>query len=328
MANTSQLYFEQAEEFASLLSLKLAYKKTAVGLVPMAGFPFFQIDRFLKILVQDLNKYVAISEEFANNVVGKAKSGGLMFDRRVARIVTPGTLIDEKFMDPFQNNFLLSVHISFSGRSEIYSGDSGCHLLSEKLGSRSVGLSWLDLSTGDFFTQQTTAQLLPSAISRIGAREIIVDEAIEQQLKQELQALVGHDQHLLTFFPRRDNSKSLVEWSSSLESAVTPDMAAIFTEDETTACNMLLEYVQVQMQGLEMKLQPPRRRRLDECMAIDRNSLRGLEILETSRDGFGKGSLLHAVRRTSTKSGARLLRDRLSMGSLLPQNFVNFVIMI
>ena len=59
----------------------------------MAGFPFFQKDTFLKILVQDLNKYSAISEEFPNSLTGKVKSGGLLFDRRVAYVVTPGTLI-------------------------------------------------------------------------------------------------------------------------------------------------------------------------------------------------------------------------------------------
>ena len=137
------MYFEQAEEYAALLNLKLAYKKTGAGPVPMAGFPFFQLDRFLKILVQDLNKYVAISEEFTNNVADKAKSGGLMFDRKVARIVTPGTLIDEKFMDPYVNNFLLSIHMDTmsltGGPSHPESTLSGQH--KPLSGSRRVGLS-------------------------------------------------------------------------------------------------------------------------------------------------------------------------------------------
>ncbi|KAK2782923.1 DNA mismatch repair ATPase msh1 [Emmonsiellopsis sp. PD_33] len=317
VGNFYELYFEQAEEYAPLLNLKLAHKKTSVGPVAMAGFPFFQLDRFLKILVQDLNKYVAISEEFANNVVGKAKSGGLLFDRKVARIVTPGTLIDEKFMDPYENNFLLSVYMDTAQPDardketrgippEQHPSFSGTH---------PVGLSWLDLSTGDFFTQQTTAQMLPSAISRIGAREIVIDERIGDRIRQELQILVGQDQHLLTSFPSTNETRTLSDWSSIFESSISVEAAATFTAEETSACSLLLEYVQVQMQGLQMKLQPPRRRQLDETMSIDRNSLRGLEILETARDGLGKGSLLHAVRRTSTKSGARLLRDRLTSPS-------------
>jgi DNA mismatch repair ATPase MutS len=281
----------------------------------MAGFPFFQLDRFLKILVQDLNKYVAISEEFANAAEDKAR-GGLLFDRRVARIITPGTLIDEKFMDPSENNFLLAVYIdvpALKAQLEQQEGDLSAqqHILSSA--SQRVGLSWLDLSTGDFFTQSTTTQMLPSAIARIGAREILVDQKLQDLIGQELQLLVGHDHRLMTFFAYPNKILPIAQWSPVLEAPVADQDSDAFTPEEVAAGYSLLEYIRVQLQGLNLKLQPPRRRHLNESMSIDRNSLRGLEILETARDGFGKGSLLHAVRRTSTKSGARLLRDRLSM---------------
>lgn len=286
----------------------------------MAGFPFFQLDRFLKILVQDLNKYVAVSEEFPNAAEDKLRSGGLLFDRKVARIITPGTLIDEKFMDPSENNFLLAVYIDKSSLKEQLmqqdASSSQQHVLLSA--SQNVGLSWLDLSTGDFFTQVTTAQMLPSAIARIGAREILVDQGLQDVIGQELQLLIGHDQRLMTFFQFPKKVAPMARWEAMLEAPVSDAAAEIFTREEVAAGYSLLEYIRVQLQGLNMKLQPPRRRHLDESMSIDRNSLRGLEILETARDGFGKGSLLHAVRRTSTKSGARLLRDRLSMPNNLP----------
>ncbi|RAL09260.1 mismatch repair ATPase MSH1 [Aspergillus homomorphus CBS 101889] len=311
-----ELYFEQAEELAPLLNIKLAIKKTSAGPVYMAGFPFFQLDRFLKILVQDLNKYVAISEEFANDAEGKLRTGGLLFDRKVARIITPGTLIDEKFMDTSENNFLLAIYIDVSSVKEQVEQDDDStkqHVL--PFASQNVGLSWLDLSTGDFFTQVTTAQMLPSAIARIGAREILVDQALGDGVRQELELLTGHDQRLMTFFQFPSKIEPMSKWGSVLEAPVSAKSAGSFTHEEVAAGYSLLEYIRVQLQGLNMKLQPPRRRDLDESMSIDRNSLRGLEILETARDGFGKGSLLHAVRRTSTKSGARLLRDRLTSPS-------------
>ncbi|PYI06173.1 DNA mismatch repair protein Msh1, partial [Aspergillus sclerotiicarbonarius CBS 121057] len=310
-----ELYFEQAEEMAPLLNLKLASKKTSAGPVPMAGFPFFQLDRFLKILVQDLNKYVAVSEEFPIAAEDKLRSG-LLFDRKVARIITPGTLIDEKFMDPSENNFLLAVYIdkaSLKKQLEQQDGSAAQHALLSA--SQNVGLSWLDLSTGDFFTQVTTAQMLPSAIARIGAREILVDQGLQDMIGQELQLLVGHDHRLMTFFDFPHKVAPMSRWGTMLEAPVSAAAAASFAADEIAAGYSLLEYIRVQLQGLNMKLQPPRRRHLDESMSIDRNSLRGLEIVETARDGFGKGSLLHAVRRTSTKSGARLLRDRLTSPS-------------
>ncbi|ODH45197.1 hypothetical protein ACO22_00310 [Paracoccidioides brasiliensis] len=314
VGNFYELYFEQAEEYSKLLNLKLAQKKTNAGVVPMAGFPYFQLERFLKILVQDLNKYVAISEEYRNSEVEKAKSGGLQYDRKVARIVTPGTLIDEKFMDPFENNFLLSVYMAHTLPEETEILSPGQHPYIS--GSRSIGMSWLDLSTGVFFTQSTTAQMLPSAITRINAREIVIDVQVDDKFKQELQAIVGQDQkHLITSFKCQDQTKMLSDWSSVFESPITPDAASMFTTEEIASCNMLLEYVHFQIRGMNMKLQAPRRRHLDQSMTIDRSSLKGLEILETARDGLGKGSLLHAVRRTSTKSGARLLRDRLTSPS-------------
>ncbi|PWY89329.1 hypothetical protein BO70DRAFT_285772 [Aspergillus heteromorphus CBS 117.55] len=312
-----ELYFEQAEELAPLLNLKLATKKTNAGPVPMAGFPFFQLDRFLKTLVQDLNKYVAISEEFANNAEDKLRTGGLLFDRRVARIITPGTLIDEKFMDPSENNFLLAIYIDKSSlKAQLEQHDDSIsqqHVLLSA--SQNVGLSWLDLSTGDFFTQVTTAQMLPSAIARIGAREILADKGLQDIIGQELSMLIGHDHRLMTFFDFPQTVAPMSKWGAMLEAPVPAKAANTFTPEEIAAGYSLLEYIRVQLQGLNMKLQPPRRRHLDESMSIDRNSLRGLEILETARDGFGKGSLLHAVRRTSTKSGARLLRDRLTSPS-------------
>jgi DNA mismatch repair ATPase MutS len=297
--------------------LKLAWKKTNAGPVAMAGFPFFQLDRFLKILVQDLNKYVAISEEFPTNITGKVKSGGLLFDRRVARVVTPGTLIDEKFIDPYENNFVLAVEIGSHPPEALtkLSPDIGSHDPLSVPPSSMVGLAWLDLSTGDFFTQVTTAALLPSAIARIGAREVILDQVLPHTLKQGIQALVGEDHHLLTFHECGSEFRSMSEWIDMLEAPVGAHAEDTFSEVEKVAGHRLLDYVRNRLQGLELKLQPPHRKRLDDSLTIDRSSLRGLEVLQTARDALGKGSLLHAVRRTTTKSGARLLRDRLTAPS-------------
>ncbi|KAM5442941.1 MutS protein 1 [Microsporum ferrugineum] len=317
VGNFYELYLHQAEEYASLLNLKLAYKKTAGGAVPMAGFPYFQLDRFLKVLVQEMKKNVAISEEFANDAAAKAMSGGLMFDRRVARIVTPGTLIDEKFIDQCQNNYLLAIHVNPSFVTGQHDTDDGVtrgqfRCLPE---SESIGLAWLDISTGDFLTQNTNPQMLPSAITRIAAREILVDQSVGESIRAELEALVAHEHQPITYFQCPKIMQPLSEWNSCFDSPIPTKAASMFTPQEESACKMILEYVRKQMKNTDVRLQPPRRKLTEDFMSIDRNSLRGLEILETARDGFGKGSLLHAVRRTSTSSGARLLRERLTSPS-------------
>ncbi|KIW16845.1 hypothetical protein PV08_04035 [Exophiala spinifera] len=305
VGNFYEMYFEQAEEFGPLLGLKVAYRQTKLGPVAMAGFPFFQLDRFLKTLVQDLHKYVAVCEEFLVNVSGKVKSGGLKHDRQVTRVVTPGTLIDEKFLDPYENNYLLAIHPEFHSSSKCDGDDN----------EPKVGLAWLDLSTGDFYTQTVLRSALSSALTRISPREIILPSDVSQDVQEEVQTIVGHDHRLLTLHQTRTGFLSMKEWSSMLVTEMQDGAENAFQEVEKQAGHCLLDYVQLRLQGLQLRLQPPRHIELYEIMGIDRSSLRGLEILETSRDGLGRGSLFHAVKRTVTKSGSRLLRDRLTSPS-------------
>lgn len=276
-----------------------------------AGFPFFQLDRFLKILVQDLSKFVAISEEFANSASSKVKSGGLIFDRKVTRIITPGTLIDEKFMDPYENNFLLAIHPGQGQSPEISGQLMPMELRVSKLRSKSLGLAWLDLSTGDFFTQAIDMGSLSSVLARIGARETILSDEAGNPFQQEVLHVLEQDRHLVTHHPIQSELLPISSWLPMLEATVPPADESLFTSFEIAAGGLLLSYVREKLQGLGLKLQAPVRRQDNESMGIDKTSLKGLEVLETVRDGLGggKGSLLHSVRRTITKSGTRLLKN-------------------
>jgi DNA mismatch repair ATPase MutS len=360
-----ELYFEQAEEYGPMLNLKVARKKTNAGPVPMvgvlnrgaegggwrrvwrrrprmaqladsfssipwnlqAGFPFFQLDRFLKILVQDLNRYVAIAEEFPNSASDRVKSGGLMHDRRVARIVTPGTLIDENFMDPYANNYVMAIHLAHEeeGESDRRSQPLTVSETSKMAASRDIsdiskfqsaestplGLAWLDLSTGHFFTQAADLASLSTILSRVSPREVILDREMESSQNHSLFSILAEDRQLMTYAPPGPKLE-LSDWSPMLESQIPPSLAGAFTRGEIVAGGLLLLYVRDRLQGLSMKLQPPLRYANMEVMNIDKNSLRALEIKQTIRDGFFRGSLLHAVRRTATRSGARLLNEWLS----------------
>ena len=244
----------------------------------------------------------------------KVKSGGLLFDRKVTRVVTPGTLVDEKFMDPYENNFILALHPASLEQEDslqtsgLLEGSASGTSVQQK-----VGLAWLDLSTGAFYTQLTTLDVLSSGIARIRAREIVLSKTINENLKQCILALLGHEQHLVTWQPDLPQDKCITDWDPMFETPLSREERSIFTKHEVLAGNVLLEYVSDKLQGRATKLQPPVKRYEAENMCIDRNSLRGLEILETFRDATagGRGSLLHAIRRTVTKSGARLLRERL-----------------
>lgn len=319
-----ELYFEHAEKYGPLLNIKVAQKKTAAGSVPMAGFPFYQLDRFLKILVQDLNEFVAISEEFANDASGTVKSGGLLFNRRVTRTITPGTLIDEKFMDPYENNFLLALYPHGPGDSpypsdmEKIPAELRDGSVPRSLVSTSIGLAWLDLSTGVFSTQITTIGSLASAVARIGPKEIVLSDDVEDDIKQSIMGILEHQRHLVTCHSAPIQAPSMSSWTPMLETEVPMELQPTFTDEEVVAGSLLLAYVKDRLQGSGIKLQPPIRRQDKETMSIDKNSMRALEILGTSKGGAGggKGSLLHTVRRTVTKSGTRLLREWIASPSM------------
>ncbi|KAF1989598.1 putative DNA mismatch repair protein Msh1 [Aulographum hederae CBS 113979] len=313
VGNFYEMYFNQAEEFAPLLNLKLGRKNTNAGPVPMAGFPFFQIDKFLKVLVQDLHRYVALSDEFAVNPEDRAKSGGNLFDRKITRIITPGTLIDEKFMDPLSNNFLLSITTDLTplqGRGEQGQSGTGDSI------AESLGLAWVDLSSGDFFTQQADTAALSSTVARIGPREIVVDSRMQDLKVSPLAPLLKEEYHVITYHRAPAGAADAADWAPMLEEKAGAVDSKKFSQLELDAGNLLMHYVKTQLQGTKPMLEAPIHRETDEFMAIDRNTLKVLEIRTTLRDGSFEGSLLHAVARTVTKSGSRLLRERLTSPSM------------
>ncbi|KAK3329647.1 muts domain V-domain-containing protein [Apodospora peruviana] len=321
-----ELYFEQADEYGPLLNLKVAQKRTSAGPVSMAGFPFFQLDRFLKVLVQDLNRHVAIAEEFAHDPSEKIKSDGLMYDRRVARIITPGTLIDENFMDPYANNYIMAIHLPEVDDvvPENAAMQEGQALLDGSAtgdtASTEIGVAWLDLSTGYFFTQPTTVSSLGSVLSRVSPREIVLDKAFESRQDHSILTVLLEDGYLISY-SEPSELQSISDWRPMLEGEIPSHTIEHFTENEVSAASLLLHYVSDRLRGLSTKLQPPVRH--ESMMNIDKNSMRSLEIKLTIRDSTFTGSLLHAIRRTVTKSGARLLSEWLSCPSTSLQ-VINF----
>lgn len=257
-----------------------------------------------------MNKYVAVAEEFPNDAEEKIKSGGLLHDRRVARIITPGTLIDENFIDPYANNYVMAIHVSASqpAHSTEPSSPESSH------SDTAIGLAWLDLSTGHFFTQVTALSALGSILSRICPREIVLDEDFESQREHDIFSILAEDRHLITYAPIGELA-DISDWSSMLESEIPTATRESFTPYEVQAGHLVLNYVKDRLRGMSMKLQPPLRHENMQIMTIDKNSLRALEVKLTIRDGFFRGSLLHAIRRTVTKSGARLLNEWLSAPS-------------
>lgn len=306
-----ELYHDQVDQYAHLLGIKKAKK----GGVAMAGFQYASLERFLKILVEDLGLKVAISEQIRLAEDERASKGGALYTRKVTRVITAGTLVDEGFVDPYENNYLLAVHVDGalpSGSTNIRGNDA----YERYRRTTKVGVSWVDLSSGHFYTQTSNLASLPSLVARVGPREIIADQKLAEAGETAVQRLLGDGTYPLHFHTFDQLATSMAEWSSMLERPVAESDQAEFTKEELAAGNLVLDYVRDKLPDTEMQLQPPIRRSDDEYMTIDKQSLRGLEIKSTLRDGVYKGSLLHAIRHTKTTSGARLLSQRLLSPSM------------
>ena len=242
----------------------------------------------------DLHKHVAIFDEVPLEPADRAKSGGLMHDRKIKRVVTAGTLVDEDLLDPNKSNFLLSIHL----------GTDGIH--------QKLGLAWLDLSSSNFFVQSVNITSLTSALAKISPSEVVLASSLKET-NQGLQAIsILKDARCeITWHHISEGDLSSSSWISLLERPLTERELKEYSPDEVAAAKMALHYVQERLQISDARLQPPIRQ--SNHLSIDRYSLKALEIKTTLRDGFFKGSLLHVLQNTVTKSGSKMLTNNLSM---------------
>jgi DNA mismatch repair ATPase MutS len=218
-------------------------------------------------------------------------------------------------MDPYQNNYLLCIHVDPDALKEEYAlkNSPGSQSVASVLNlpRTEVGLAWIDLSSGDFFTQSTDIASLPSAVARIKPREIVLDSIFGEAGNSRIVSILEEEGHIITFAQPPAQPLTVKAWLPMLEDVVDELDIARFTPGEVAAGGSLLHYAKHQLPGSQIRLQSPVRHQAEDHMSIDKNSLRALEIRETIRDGTYEGSLLHALKKTVTKSGTRLLTQRL-----------------
>src|SRR5262249_29762906 len=158
-----ELFFEDARTAARVLGLALTSRDKGENAVPMAGFPHHQLESYLAKLVS-LGMRVAICEQ----VEDPRQAKGLV-KREVTRVVTPGTLTDEALLDPRKSNFLAAIVCGPSvvkSKPEAVNGD---HKQPQCI--ESVGLAWVELSTGRFQAATVAHAALADQLARIDPAE-------------------------------------------------------------------------------------------------------------------------------------------------------------
>ncbi len=306
MGDFYELFYEDAETAAKVLGLTLTSRdKGSSNPIPMAGFPYHALDGYLKKLIQ-AGYRAAICDQVEDPKTAKG-----MVRREVTQIVTPGTLTDEALLDPRQRSYLAAV----------------CPL------KDSIGLAWLELSTGRFLcaemrgtpaasprpsknhstSRNELVALLLDELARIEPAECLIpDNAAGDPAIVRLAEL---DQMLLTQRPSwcfaPNSSRELLLKHFETQTLEGFDLGE---EDSAgiTAAGALLEYVQETQRsalGHISRLEPYHH---SSSMLIDETTRRSLELTRTQREGRRDGSLLAIMDQTVTPMGARLLSDWLS----------------
>ncbi len=256
----------------------------------MCGFPVIQLQRHLKTLVQQNHRFVALCEEFARPASPGTKPS---YDRRVVRIVTPGTLIDEPFLNYYENNYLMAISPAAS---------------SSPTELDDLGLAWLDVSTGEFFTKSTTVECLYDDIVRIHPREVVLPRNMESIDPCPVRAIVRGERIVISYFDAATPAhlQSLPHGLNASSNARYPT-ASILSSQESSAVNLLTGYLQSNLLEYMPNLSAPRKEADGARMEIDAHTLKSLEIREGVHGSGAIGTLLGCVKRTVTNGGTRLL---------------------
>jgi len=282
MGDFYELFFDDARRAAELIDITLTARGKSGGApIPMAGVPYHSVEAYLAKIVRR-GESVAICEQ-----IGDPKTSTGPVERKVVRIITPGTLTDEALLDSRSDNVLVAIQTAAS------SGNTGAN----------IGLAWMDLSAGRFsVTDLETQHDLRSELERLNPAEVLVSEG------QETAAWITDDRKTRTVPP----------WHFDFDAATralcsqfgTRDLSGFGCSDlraAISAAGCLLTYVKDTQRSALPHLEKLTTERHDDALFIDAATRRNLE-LEKSLAGRDEHTLAATMDRCATAMGSRLLR--------------------
>ncbi len=288
MGDFYEMFFEDAVNAARALDIALTKRGQHAGEdIPMCGVPVHSHENYLQRLIRQGFR-VAICEQMEDPAEAKKRGSKSVVKRGVIRIVTPGTLTEDTLLDARSSNWLAAV--------------------AEVAGS--IGLAWLELSTGEVVVQPVDRAGLGAALGRLDPQEVLVPERLCQD--PDLFELWAEWKERLTVQPNpRFDSENGRQRLLTLYGVGTLDAFGGFTRSEVAAAGALVGYVELTQKGRMPRLSPPRRVGPGAVMEIDAATRRNLELTRTLT-GDRRGSLLATIDRTVTGAGARMLAIHMS----------------
>ncbi|WP_141680720.1 DNA mismatch repair protein MutS [Agrobacterium rubi] len=291
MGDFYELFFDDAAEASRALGITLTKRGQHLGQdIPMCGVPVHAADDYLQKLI--LRGYrVAVCEQTEDPAEAKKRGSKSVVRRDVVRLVTPGTLTEEKLLSPTESNYLMAL-ARIRGSAEAQ-----------------FALAWIDISTGVFRLAETTLTRLLADIWRIDPRELIVADSLfhDEELKAVFDVLgrVAVPQPAVLF-----DSATAEGRVARYFGVTTLDGFGAFSRVEMAAAAAAVAYVEKTQIAERPPLAAPERESAASTLFIDPATRANLELTKTL-SGERDGSLLHAINRTVTGGGARLLAERL-----------------
>jgi len=279
MGDFYELFFDDAKKASQLLDITLTSRGQSAGLpIPMAGIPYHSAEGYLaKLLKKGVS--VAICEQIGNPATSKGP-----VERKVVRIVTPGTVTDEALLDDRKDSLLVAVY-SLTHSDQQY------------------GIASLDLTSGRFILQQVDSEdQLLSEIGRLNPVELLFSE--DWRLPASLQQRGGLCRRLPWHFDPESARQRLLQQFNTL------DLKGFGCESlpaAIAAAGALLLYVKETQQAALPHIQGICTENSADSILLDASSRRNLE-LDYHPSGQLQYTLFGVLDKTATTMGSRCLR--------------------
>ncbi|THK37447.1 DNA mismatch repair protein MutS [Ensifer sp. MPMI2T] len=291
MGDFYELFFQDAVEASRALGITLTKRGQHLGQeIPMCGVPVHAADDYLQKLIA-LGFRVAVCEQVEDPAEAKKRGSKSVVRRDVVRLVTPGTITEDKLLSPAESNYLMALARIRSGSEPAYA------------------LAWIDISTGIFRLAETAEGRLLADILRIEPRELILPDTVfhDPELRPVFDVLgrVAVPQPPVLF-----DSATAEGRISRYYGVKTLDGFGSFSRAELAAASAAISYVEKTQLAERPALGIPERESVASTLFIDPATRANLELVKTL-SGAREGTLLRALDRTVTSGGARLLAERL-----------------
>lgn len=280
-----EMFESDAAEVSSILGLTLTKRNG----MPMCGIPYHASGTYIPRLLK-AGKKVAICEQVSRPGEGKG-----IVQREIVEVITPGTVVDEDYLDRERNNYLAAL-----GRSE-----EGC------------SFSYIDLSTGEFaatfLEKEHLHERLNKELSRIQPSEILIQESLFEEQPAFSSMVSERPRLLVNRYP--DWSFDIAESHRKLRELFhVSNLKGFGIDDDEPAllsCGVLLDYLKDTAHGNTRHISGITLYREDDFLGLDESTQRNLEITGNMRDGSSVFTLFSVLNKTRTAAGARMLRKRL-----------------